>query len=45
MNVDVEELHMFGGIAQCANHSINFKIGKFFSSNVAVENELDLLSE
>lgn len=45
MNVDVEELHMFGGIAQCANHSINFKIGKWFFYNFAVETDLDLLSE
>jgi hypothetical protein len=30
MSIDVEELHMFDGIASCANHSVNFKIGKLF---------------
>ena len=29
MSIDVEELQMFDGIAQCANHTIEFKIGKF----------------
>jgi hypothetical protein len=29
MNVDVEELQMFDGIASCANHIVNFRIGKF----------------
>ena len=28
MNIDVEELQLFDGIAACANHTINFKIGK-----------------
>lgn len=28
INVDVEELQMFDGIAACANHTVNFKIGK-----------------
>ena len=28
MSIDVEELQMFDGIAQCANHTIEFKIGK-----------------
>lgn len=28
MSIDVEELQMFDGIAQCANHTIAFKIGK-----------------
>jgi hypothetical protein len=28
MSVDVEELQMFDGIAACANHTVNFKIGK-----------------
>ena len=32
MNVDVEELQMFDGIAACANHTINFRIGKFLWS-------------
>jgi hypothetical protein len=32
MNVDVEELQMFDGIAACANHTINFRIGKFLGS-------------
>ena len=27
MSIDVEELHLFDGIASCANHSVNFKIG------------------
>jgi len=30
MNVDVEELQMFDGIASCANHIVNFRIGKFW---------------
>ena len=34
INVDVEELQMFDGIASCANHIVNFRI---------VENQLDLL--
>lgn len=29
MSVDVEELQMFDGIAVCANHIVNFRIGKF----------------
>ena len=28
MSIDVEELQMFDGIASCANHTVNFKIGK-----------------
>lgn len=46
INVDVEELHLFDGIAQCANHTINFKIGKSeISDDISlVENELDLLT-
>jgi len=28
MSIDVEELQMFDGIAACANHTVNFKIGK-----------------
>lgn len=35
MSIDVEELHLFDGIASCANHSVNFKI---------VENEIDMLT-
>lgn len=35
MNIDVEELQMFDGIATCANHSLSFKI---------CDSELDLLS-
>jgi hypothetical protein len=34
MNIDVEELLMFDGIASCANHSVNFKI---------CDSELDLV--
>jgi hypothetical protein len=30
MSIDVEELHLFDGIASCANHSVNFKIGMSF---------------
>lgn len=33
MGIDVEELQMFDGIASCANHTINFKIGKFILHN------------
>jgi hypothetical protein len=29
MSIDVEELQMFDGIASCANHTLNFKIGKY----------------
>ena len=29
MSIDVEELQMFDGIAQCANHTLEFKISKF----------------
>ena len=35
MNIDVEELQMFDGVASCANHTINFKI---------VESEYDIIS-
>jgi hypothetical protein len=28
MSIDVEELQLFDGIAACANHTLNFKIGK-----------------
>ena len=31
MRIDVEELQMFDGIASCANHIVNFKIGKLSS--------------
>lgn len=52
MNIDVEELHLFDGIALCANHTVQFKIGKFILASeisnwfcvVSVENELDLLT-
>jgi hypothetical protein len=53
MSIDVEELQMFDGIASCANHTINFKIGKCslhllhdcrILTLFLVENELDLLA-
>jgi hypothetical protein len=31
MSIDVEELHLFDGIASCANHSVNFKIGMSYN--------------
>jgi hypothetical protein len=30
MNIDVAELQMFDGIASCANHTVGFKIGKYY---------------
>ena len=36
MSIDVEELQMFDGIAQCANHTIEFKIGKPNQAKTAV---------
>lgn len=35
MSIDVEELQMFDGIASCANHTVNFKIGKYNKINSA----------
>jgi len=32
MSIDVEELQLFDGIAACANHTLNFKIGKLIIS-------------
>lgn len=36
MSIDVEELQMFDGIAQCANHTLEFKI---------IDNQIDLLTD
>jgi len=47
MSIDVEELQMFDGIASCANHTVNFKIGKYCVTIIKlciVENELDLIA-
>ena len=43
INVDVEELQMFDGIAACANHTVNFKIGKFRGGQVVHQKYLTLL--
>jgi hypothetical protein len=48
MSIDVEELHLFDGIASCANHSVNFKIGKLKFFLIIhfhiVENDIEMLS-
>ena len=36
MSVDVEELQMFDGIAVCANHIVNFRIGKLFQKKTLI---------
>lgn len=42
MNVDVEELQMFDGIASCANHIVNFRIGKYEFILINPENKDNL---